>query len=806
MSPTDNVFNNSIPNTSENVKENAVSPLTLTEPDGREIVGMPTYKDATEDAVRRMNGLTVKTGTQKHIDKIVGALKSVSKVAWDESVPVGEGRYNPETKTITLNPNSSVTQNYAYLFKHEFTHSLEGKAKFNHFVTWLFDKSKSFDAYVNMIAERNGIEFTEDMSPEQKQDAVINHYVEEYSSEYGNLSPETQKEYAKIEMVADYVGGFLFTGESYEVNAKNLAIGDFSQDTEASLNAIEEIANEDKSVIRMIIDFIRDLKNKINLALGKNGKTLAEDLKRAEQYLETVYKSAEVKSDVNTGVKYSFGVTQKDINQYVKNAKDKIKQNYYKKYAAVSERLLSDVADDIDLYGYSHALRDNDIRHILNSHGEQTNEKYPVTIEDIEDIPYIVENYDKVFYNKHNGNNSIVYVKVSKNGITYYVEQATDKYGNEDLLVNKQMIKTGIEDIPGVYKNAINKKEETSKFLADLKKIHEEYAQGDVGVSSVNSIRQNTTNSQEKFSKGVPVPQSIDNYTEEQYNDFGWVSVNEVLDNAEREALLSRFADHKKNGDKYPVTRFGEAVIHSYDHPDVIAYIKGDIGNPQITKVVRIKDDISYVKELLLHLEEGKHNYPFQTIASYYGQWILDIDYRKDYAPFRELKARTERGSGEESDTDSRTSNERKAGLQPNSRYDRADDLTSAFSMPENEKHSKGIPVPTLRYNTEEFAKSLIRKARSTIEVEDVTEQLKEIVKAYNKFDTDTADKLISKLTLEIAEYQKPVREYYAQEYLDNLKGETVRVFKEDMGDIDFAGDTLKGLKESTGIKFVIRV
>lgn len=38
----------------------------------------------------------------------------------------------------------------------------------------------------------------------------------------------------------------------------------------------------------------------------------------------------------------------------------------------------------------------------------------------------------------------------------------------------------------------------------------------------------------------------------------------------------------------------------------------------------------------------------------------------------------------------------------------------------------------------------------------------------------------------------------------DNLKGETVRVFKEDMGDIDFAGDTLKGLKESTGIKFVI--
>ena len=47
---------------------------------------------------------------------------------------------------------------------------------------------------------------------------------------------------------------------------------------------------------------------------------------------------------------------------------------------------------------YSHALRDNDIRHIFNSHGENTNEKYPVTAKDIEMIPYIVENYNKVYF------------------------------------------------------------------------------------------------------------------------------------------------------------------------------------------------------------------------------------------------------------------------------------------------------------------------------------------------------------------------------------------------------------------------
>ena len=501
-------LDNSIPNFFENVKENAVSPLALTEPDGREIVDMPTYKEATEDAVRKMNGLTVKTGTQKHIEKLAGALKSVSKVVWDEGVPVGEGRYNPETKTITLNPNGSVTQNYAYLFKHEFTHSLEGKAKYQSFKKWLLNDSKSFRAYIKSVAYKYNIELGETGGKYKTEkerfndiylDPVRQWYIDRYASEYGDKSSSEQVNLAEMEMVADYIGDLLYRGEDYKAVANAVKSGKLADaDTNVSLSALEEMAQKDRGFIRMIIDFINDLRNRINLALGKSGKTVAEDLQRAEQYLETVYKSAEVKSDVTTGVKYSFGVTQKDINQYVKNAKDKIKQNYYKKYAAVSERLLSDVADDIDLYGYSHALRDNDIRHILNSHGEQTNEKYPVTIEDIEDIPYIVENYDKVFYNKHNGNNSIVYVKVSKNGITYYVEQATDKYGNEDLLVNKQMIKTGIEDIPDVYKNAINKKEETSKFLADLKKIHEEYAQGDVGVSSVNSIRQNTTNSQEK--------------------------------------------------------------------------------------------------------------------------------------------------------------------------------------------------------------------------------------------------------------------------------------------------------------------
>lgn len=71
---------------------------------------------------------------------------------------------------------------------------------------------------------------------------------------------------------------------------------------------------------------------------------------------------------------------------------------------------------------------------------------------------------------------------------------------------------------------------------------------------------------------------SLEIYTEEQYNDFGWVSYNDVITATERQILLSRYADYKHNKDRYPTTRFGEAVIHSTECPDVIMYVKGDIG------------------------------------------------------------------------------------------------------------------------------------------------------------------------------------------------------------------------------------
>jgi len=159
--------------------------------------------------------------------------------------------------------------------------------------------------------------------------------------------------------------------------------------------------------------------------------------------------------EINDFVEYSFKYAE-ETN--VKGNKDFPKQQDHIRYAKVSEKLKNDILKHfgVKLKNKYHVLRDNDIRHLKNSHGEGTNEKYPITKDDIKQIPDIVENYDDVLWvEKDDGKKGIIYVK-RHNGVTYYLEGML----NDELLINKQMIKvpTGtIPDIKGI-KDAINKK------------------------------------------------------------------------------------------------------------------------------------------------------------------------------------------------------------------------------------------------------------------------------------------------------------------------------------------------------------
>lgn len=174
--------------------------------------------------------------------------------------------------------------------------------------------------------------------------------------------------------------------------------------------------------------------------------------------------------DKNIGTKNNYA-NKEQIDSYIDYALDygREKRNNPDKnipkqresiiYGKTSDRLVNDIKSvfGIDLSNMEHILTDNDIRHINNSHGEyNSTEKYPVTADDLKQIPDIVENYDNVYYIKRkNGKEGIVYQK-RHNGVTYYLEQII----GDTQLQNKQMIKTSTGTIPTIegLKEAINKR------------------------------------------------------------------------------------------------------------------------------------------------------------------------------------------------------------------------------------------------------------------------------------------------------------------------------------------------------------
>ncbi|MEG1895408.1 MAG: zeta toxin family protein, partial [Oscillospiraceae bacterium] len=138
-----------------------------------------------------------------------------------------------------------------------------------------------------------------------------------------------------------------------------------------------------------------------------------------------------------------------NIDTYVNNAVENTGKNAeYMPFATIDKNEAIEISNilGIDVLGFKHGLRDNDIRHLLVNPEN--------TIEDIKNIPNIVSNADFKFKGKNTGvyenfqqisdNPTIYYVK-RHNGTTYYLEQAIDEDG---MLVSKQLKKMPTGSIP----------------------------------------------------------------------------------------------------------------------------------------------------------------------------------------------------------------------------------------------------------------------------------------------------------------------------------------------------------------------
>ena len=368
---------------------------------------------------------------------------------------------------IFININSGrIANKYlaASTLSHELTHAMQEYAedKYNELKKYVIDQiiNKRGAGTLNRLVQR---ELSTGVSADQALDEVVANACSEMLMNSETVRRLAQENSSLFEEVRSRIGDI--------VQKIQAAFADKDNKREALV-----IARNFEDLQRIWDDAASAMvENKTNLEIAGQKLTGSD---------KTLYEI------INSNEQYDFGVDQDEINEYVDNAYIKANTEDYLKYAKVDDRLASDVLDSIPtIEDYVHAIRDNDIRHVKISHGEETNEKYPITPNDQKLIPYIVKNYDKVIAKTDKSNRpGLVYVKVINDNLVYYLEAVTDAYGNEKLLVNKQMIKTGIEDIPDLVglKQAITKKQTLAEFLADLNEIHKAYAQSVYQQSSAS--------------------------------------------------------------------------------------------------------------------------------------------------------------------------------------------------------------------------------------------------------------------------------------------------------------------------------
>ena len=160
--------------------------------------------------------------------------------------------------------------------------------------------------------------------------------------------------------------------------------------------------------------------------------------------------SSNVATNKPQNVKNLLNATKEQITRFIQNAFNKQNQFQYLKISDVSPELAETLrAAGINVDGYAHALRDNDIRHVESSHGSQSNDKYKVTADMLGDVQNVIDNYDVLYrgFDTRFGNPTVVYEKRMGNR-TFYVEEVM----SDGVLGTKQMVVTGENSKPSFLK------------------------------------------------------------------------------------------------------------------------------------------------------------------------------------------------------------------------------------------------------------------------------------------------------------------------------------------------------------------
>lgn len=295
--------------TNTDTAENTDLQSTAKAEDHSEVLHEPDIKDISEkrdlyDTVNaNMSGKAAKESTHYHIERL--STNIGLNVSWNEKV--SRGKYIPSERRIVLNPNLKTSEMYNFVFKHEFTHSLETKKGYDGFKDYVFENSSLFEQWARERLEKSGLD------SKGSREEVIKQLTQAEFEAYRN-SDELSKimrdrftmQNAEAEVLADFVGDNLLG----TVDRLDMTIAE-----------LERIKRRNPGIIQRIRDFIRDMINRFKG--NKKFGSLVNDLEYLNSRLEKVMRSKDKKTSDNQTEKYSI-VALENGNTYVKASRNVI--------------------------------------------------------------------------------------------------------------------------------------------------------------------------------------------------------------------------------------------------------------------------------------------------------------------------------------------------------------------------------------------------------------------------------------------------------------------------------------------------
>ncbi len=179
------------------------------------------------------------------------------------------------------------------------------------------------------------------------------------------------------------------------------------------------------------------------------------------------------------------------------------------------------------------------------------------------------------------------------------------------------------DEIKYLYKVATAGSKE-ARELEKVKREFEKVYQGEINEKNDLDIRYSLSKAGD----------SIDKYTQVQYNDFGWARANGAISKNELDDMYSKI--HEKGSlANFKKSTYGEAIIEVNDNPhttlgvdNVFVFVTGTKTNPQINRVVRFQveteTEMEIIKEKLY--ERGSFS---NTYYSFLRQERLAREYSK---------------------------------------------------------------------------------------------------------------------------------------------------------------------------------